>query len=204
MIIDDKIKERIAKIKELATRGVDGEKEAANLALERILKKYNVNPAEVDHITKKRYSFKYSSKLDFELFCQLLHYFFRGEEFDLERHTYGTREISGRFNYLDYVTISCTYEYFKRHMRKEWDKFAKASIKRKRKAKTKNQIREDLQGIFFSQYIMRSRIVHEDQIHERDLSEISQTEMDHMGKIADIEGGSYHIQVEKETLKLTE
>lgn len=202
MQIDDKIRERIAKIRELATRGIEGEKDAANIALEKLLKKYNINPVEVDEITKKQYFFKYATGLDQLLFMQLLHYFFKGVDFKVYKHTYAKREMSLRLEYLDYITLSCSYEYFKRHMSQEWRKFSTDEIRKKRKTKTKNKLRADLQQVFFTQYIIASGIYHPEQRKEIGIDEMSPTQLEHYRKLMNIEGGQYHSQVEKETLKI--
>lgn len=200
--IDDKIRDRIAKIRELATRGIDGEKDAANIALEKLLKKYNINPSQVDEITKKQYFFKYATELDMRLFVQLLNYFFKGVVFQVYKHTFGKREMSIRLEYLDYITISCSYEYFKRHMSQEWRKFSAEEIAKKRKAKTKNKLRGELQDVFFNQYVIASGIYHPEQKKEIGIDEMSETQLEHYRKLMNIQGGQYHNQVEKETLKI--
>lgn len=200
--IDDKIRERIAKVQALVNGGIDGEKQAAKVQLDKLLKKYNINPAQVDEITKKQYYFKYATELDKSLFSQLLTYFFKGVEFKVYLHTYNKKELSVRLDYLDYITISCSYEYFKRHMNQEWKKFSAESLKRKRTNKTKNKLRGDLQDIFFSQYIIKSRIYHPEQVKNRQYGEMSKTELDHYKNLQQIQGGQYHTQVEKETLRI--
>ncbi|EPL7677463.1 hypothetical protein RG089_000598 [Elizabethkingia anophelis] len=200
--IDDKIRERIAKVQALVNGGIDGEKQAAKVQLDKLLKKYNINPAQVDEITKKQYHFKYATELDKSLFSQLLNYFFKDIEFQVYLHTGNKKELSVRLDYLDYITISCSYEYFKRHMNQEWKKFSEESLKRKRTNKTKNKLRADLQDIFFSQYIIKSRIYHPEQVRNRQFGEMSKTELDHYRNLQQIQGGQYHAQVEKETLKI--
>jgi hypothetical protein len=202
MNIDDKIRERIIKIQQLANRGFDGEKDAADIALKKLLKKYNISPSQVEEITKKQYFFKYATELDIKLFLQLLTYFFKDQNFEIYKHTAGKREISLRLQYLDYITISCSYEYFKRHMSHEWKKFSSNEIKRKRKIKTKNKLRADLQKVFYDQYIIRSGIFHPEQVYQLDVSEFSPAHHAYYDKIDKIKGGTYHKQVEKERLKI--
>ncbi|SHK69359.1 hypothetical protein [Epilithonimonas mollis] len=202
MTIDDKIRDRIAKVQALVTRGVDGEQIAAKTQLDRLLKKYNINPAEVNEITKKQYFFKYATELDKQLFLQLMHYFFKDHQIQFYLHTGGKKEISARLEYLDYITISCSYEYFKRHMSQEWKKFSADSLKKKRKAKTKNALRADLQGIFYSKYIEASRIYHPEQMKKKTVSEMTKTELENYHRLQEVQGGQYHSQVEKETLKI--
>lgn len=202
MTVDDKIKDRISKIQALVTRGVDGEQVAAKTQLDKLLKKYNISPAEVDEITKKQYFFKYASELDKQLFLQLMHYFFKGHQIQFFLHTGGRKEISARLEYLDYITISCSYEYFKRHMRQEWEKFSADILKRKRKAKTKNALRADLRGMFYAKYVQESRIYHPEQLKQKLPSEMTKAELEHYNRLQQVQGGQYHSQLEKETLKL--
>ena len=202
MTIDDKIRDRIAKVQALVTRGVDGEQVAAKTQLDKLLKKYNINPAEVDEITKRQYFFKYATELDKQLFLQLMHFFFKDHQIQFFLHTVGKKEISARLDYLDYITISCSYEYFRRHMSQEWKKFSADSLKRKRKTKTKNQLRAELQAIFYSKYIESSRIYHPEQMKKKLPSEMTKTELEHYYKLQEVKGGQYHSQVEKETLKI--
>ncbi|WP_312083589.1 hypothetical protein [Epilithonimonas hominis] len=202
MSIDDKIRDRIEKIQALVTRGVDGEQVAAKTQLDKLLKKYNINPAEVDEITKKQYFFKYATELDKQLFLQLMHFFFKDHQVELYLHTYGKKEISAKLEYLDYITISCSYEYFKRHMSQEWKKFSADSLKRKRTTKTKNALRADLQGIFYSKYIEASKIYHPEQMKKKLPEEMTATELEYYHRLQQVQGGQYHSQLEKETLKI--
>lgn len=71
------IKDKISKVLELTNRGVEGEKEAAKIALERLMKKYNVSDEELEKIHLKRYVFKYKTQLDINLFVQLISFFLK-------------------------------------------------------------------------------------------------------------------------------
>lgn len=60
----ESIIEQIKKVKELAERGVDGEKENAKILLDKLLKKWNISIDELVDVEKIEYKFKY--KTDFE------------------------------------------------------------------------------------------------------------------------------------------
>lgn len=201
--IDDKIRDRIAKVQALVNQGVDGEKLAAKTQLEKLLKKYNINPAEVENITKKEYFFKYATQNDIDLFMQLVSYFvYKTDGFRVYKNTYKGKELSIKLDYLDYVTLSCAYEYFKRHMNIEWKKFSADLLKKKRTAKTKTLLRNELQKVFYHQYIIKSGIYHPEQVKEKKIEDMSQVELENYNRLLNIEGGKYHQQVEKETLKI--
>src|SRR5690606_26327674 len=153
---NDKIKDRLAKVLELVNRGSEGEKQNAQMALERLMKKYNISMEELETIHLKMYRFKYATSLDLKLFQQLLAYYFRDKDFTVYKDTFYKKEIVIELEYLDYVTLSASYEYFRRHMNSQWKKFSSAALKRKRKAKTKAKLREELYDLFYSQYIIKS------------------------------------------------
>ena len=146
----DEIKNKIAKVYELVKRGEQGERQAAEKALDRLLKKYNLSAGEVAKIHLKMYKFKYTSDLDKMLLCQLLTYFFEGKYKKYTLYTGDVREIGIEMEYLDYVQVECTYEYFKRHMNQQWREFALPLVKKKRTTKTKNKRRKELQDVFLA------------------------------------------------------
>lgn len=59
-MIEEKLKNKLLKLYELAKRGVDGEKVAASLALDRMLKKYGLTLSDIDSDTPKERRYKYT------------------------------------------------------------------------------------------------------------------------------------------------
>lgn len=189
-------REKIAKIYELVQRGAtDGEKKAAEIALNKLIKKFNISDEYLEKIKLKKYEFKYSTILDLKLFMQLHSYFFKGKDFKAERRTIGTKSIICSFEYLDYIVIMTAYEYFKRHMNKEFKKVCVPLINKCRSTKTKNKRRQELQGKFFSRYVIKSKIYHQEELTSLDYSKLSKKEIEDIERLMKIEGGNYHTQL---------
>lgn len=194
--MDNQLKDKISKIYELVKRGAtEGEKSAAELALNKLLKKHNLTEEFIKTMHLKEYEFKYATNLDLELFKQLHQYFFEGRAFEASSSTLGGKTIYISFEYLDYVLFSSAYEYFKRHMNAEFKRHCVPLIKKCRSTKTKNARRVKLQDIFFSQYIMKSKIYHQRQIGKIDVSTLSEKELADRQRLQQIQGGSYATQV---------
>ena len=65
--MDDKKKQLLNKLKALAERGVGGEKETAQRKLKKLMKKYDVEEADLSDEKKENFEFKYKNK--FENYC---------------------------------------------------------------------------------------------------------------------------------------
>jgi hypothetical protein len=188
--------DKIAKICELVKNGAtEGEKNAAQTALDKLLKKYNLNSDYIDTISERNYEFKYATNLDLQLFMQLHDYFFKGKSFKAQRRTMSQKRIIIALEYIDWVTISCAYEYFKPHMNKEFRKICIPAIKKCRSAKTKNARRKELQESFFGFYVVKSKIVHESQLKKVDPTKMSAKELADFVRLQAIEGGQLTNQV---------
>lgn len=189
----EEIRQKIAKVYELVKRGVEGEQQAAEKALERLLKKYNLSAEEIEKIHLKMYRFKYSSELDKRLLFQLLYYFFENKYNSHTLYTGDVREVGIKMEYLDWVQVECAYEYFRRHMNQQWKEFALPLVKKKRTTKTKNNRRKELQAVFFSKYILKSKIYHEKQLS--DGRNPTEKELVDLCALNGVQGGTYNNQV---------
>jgi hypothetical protein len=188
--------EKLAKIYELVKNGAtDGEKNAAQIALDKLLKKHNLNSDFIDTIKERNYEFKYANNLDLQLFIQLHHYFFKGKQFKAQRRTMSQKRIIIALEYIDYITISCAYEYFKPHMNKEFRKICLPAIKKCRSTKTKNARRMELQTKFFGRYVVESNIYHKENLEQIDISKMNAKEYADFMRLQDIEGGQFNTQV---------
>lgn len=194
--MDNQLKDKLYKIYKLVQNGAtSGEKDAAEIALNKLLEKHNLTEEFIKTMHLKEYSFKYATKLDLDLFIQLYDYFFEGKEFNASKSTIGGKTIYVSFEYLDWVLFSSAYEYFKRHMNAEFKKHCVPLIKKCRTTKTQNARRAKLQEIFFGQYVMKSKIYHEKQIAQIDLSKLSEKERADRERLKQIQGGYYATQV---------
>ena len=191
--MNDKVKEKIAKVYELVKRGIAGEQQSAEKMLKKLLEKYNIPEAELDSIGEKEYYFKYASNLDEWLLIQLIKYFFKEKNYKLYRiKDSGVKEISIQMSYLDWVTLDSAYGYFKPHLNQQWRKHGLPIVNRCRTTKTKNKRREAMQATFFSLYIIRSGIYRPEQITSNPLSE---EEKKQFNMLYGVEGGKYNQQV---------
>ena len=189
-------KDKITKIYELVKRGAtEGEKQAAEIALNKLLKKFNLTDEFLATIHLREYEFKYATQLDLDLFQQLHLYFFKERKFEASKSTLGRKSIFINFEYIDWVLFSTAYEYFKRHMNLEFKKFCVPLIKKCRTNKTKNARRVELQKVFFSQYVIKSKIYHEHQIEKIDTSKLTDKQYNDRQRLESIEGGVYNTQV---------
>ena len=205
-MMNTEIKDKIAKVLELANRGVDGEKDAAKTALNRLMKKYNLSDEDLSKIKLTMYYFKYKTNLDKMLFGQLVNYFFKDQNFTIYQNNLRGKDLNIEMEYLDYVTLSCSYEYFRAHAAKQFNEFCLPHVKRCRSTKTKNAKRAELQDAFFSRYVIASKIYHPEQLEKVDYAEMTSKEAEASHKRAqlldNVTGGQYHTLVAKETLQI--
>ena len=189
------VKDKIAKVYELVNKGVQGEKEAAKKALDRLMKKYNLTEIDIKTIHLKEYGFKYSNKMELKLLIQLHKYFLPEKKVSAFRDTWGKKELVLKLEYIDFITMEMAYEYFRRHMNSQFKSICLPEINRCRKLKTKNKRRQELQDLFFSQYVLKSKIYNPDQLKKVDLSKLSDKEYHDRMKLEKVKGGIFHNQV---------
>ena len=191
--MNEKVKDKIAKVYELVKRGVAGEQESAEKMLNKLLEKYNISENELNSIDEKKYYFKYASNLDEWLLIQLIEYFFKEKKYNLYRiKNSGVKEIAIQMPYLDWVTLDSAYGYFKPHLNQQWRQHGLPIVNRCRTTKTKNKRREAMQETFFSLYIIRSGIYHPEQKKSKSLTE---EEIKRLSILYGVEGGKYNQQV---------
>lgn len=187
---------RLAKVYELVKRGAtEGERAAASNALDKLMDKFNVTIEQLNSIDKNRYSFKYSNKMEMWLMIRLVHVLLHDETIidEARKVTGSVREIKMYLKYLDWVTIESAYEYFRRHMKAEWNRTCAPIVDRCRKAKTKAKKREELQPVFFNRYVFASKLY--DQKDLKNVVAMSEKESGLAVAIGKLEGGQYNKQV---------
>ena len=191
--MNEKVKDKIAKVYELVKRGVAGEQESAEKMLNKLLEKYNISENELNSINEKEYYFKYASNLDEWLLIQLIEYFFKEKNYKLYRiKNSGVKEIAIQMPYLDWVTLDSAYGYFKPHLNQQWRKHGLPVVNRCRTTKTKNKRREEMQETFFKLYVARSGIYRPEQKISKSLTE---EEIKRLTMLYGVEGGKYNQQV---------
>jgi len=195
--MNESIIEKLKKIKNLVSQGsTPGERAAAEAAFEKLCKKYNLDDKTIDHEARKEYIFKYGSFIEFHLIGTLLYFFtgtvdhtYKVSSF-LDRGSYqqrGTNAVFSLLTYEQYIEVKCAWEYFRRHMKREYKKV----YTRKIKSKTK---REQFNRTFISQYTIKSGLIKPEM-----LVQVKATKQ--LRDIHDsIEGGKYNRQIDSNKL----
>lgn len=201
----DQIRNRIAKIYELVKRGsTEGERRAAQKALDKLIAKYNLEDLDIAGISKKEYAFTYTSILEEKLMIAIMEYFLEERYRETFDSAYKTnwddkklrrcKQIRIKLEYLDWVTVDSAYEYFRRHMKSQWNKTCAPIIKRCRKAKTRNTKREELYQPFIIRYLYMSKLVDESRIERTPIT--SKAEAQRAAAVRGVQGGQYSTQVQ--------
>lgn len=125
------------KLRELALRGSDGEREAAQEALDMVLKKYNLSLEEVDDEQPKDFEFRYHGDEELGLLRQISYKVF-GEKGRVHR----MRFVASQRLCRNTVGITCTeaqrieidflFDFYKRLYQKEKEIFFRAFIEKHR------------------------------------------------------------------------
>jgi hypothetical protein len=192
----EEIRNKLAKVYALVKQGAtEGEQQAARKALDRIIERYKIDPADLDQVDLKEYRFKYSTKLEFWLFQRLVSFFTPDALEGARYSTFGVREFILKMNYMDWVTLESSYEYFRRHMKLQWQKVCAKEVKRCRKTKNRNKRKAQLQEEFLQLYLIASRLYNEKELCARDLSKMTNKQLNDLRKMQGIEGGQYNRQM---------
>ncbi len=180
------LKHKLDKIAALVRAGAtEGEKQAAEQALNRLLKKYDLE--DYDPLAMQEYRFKYSRDIDKSLFFQICKKLIDTSP-ELYRDTYRVKEIIVKLHYEDYVVVDAAYAYFKKHMHQQYRKTMLPLINRKRKASTRAKLRRELNPYFLGCYLKLSGLVDDSDL----LTKVSSEDTSF---VMNIEGGKYHSQI---------
>lgn len=191
--MNELIKDKLQKVIALVNAGAtDGEKQAANEALNRLIKKYNISPEIMANIELKKYAFSYKTEIDMNIFVQVAKILV-GKRDGFYKDTWRTRKIECELTYEQWVTIDCAYEYFRRHAAAQWKKIALPELAKCRKAKTRNKKREQLQRIFLTNYLQRSGLVEATDL--RAVTVNSEQDWKNQALMNGVEGGEFKKQV---------
>jgi len=192
------LKDKISKVYELVNNGgTDGEKAAAKLALNRIMKKYNIDESELANIGYSQYFFSYKTVLDIALFNRLITVFTNLST----DHVGSTNWHNGKpckkifiiMYYVDWIAIECSYEYFRRHMANQWKITCADVLNRCKKAKTKAAKRQELLKPFLTEYFIKSNLFKDGELVKKAVT--SQKKANARMMMNNVEGGKYNKQV---------
>lgn len=192
--MDNAIKSKIEKIYALVNHGIEGEKEAAKKALDRLMKKYNIDEEYVKTIHIKLYYFTYSHELDKSLFQRLIEHLLK-KDLQLYISTLGQRAVGAKLEYMDWVTLECAYDYFKKHMKTEYKRLVTPQLNRCRTAKSKRSKKVILDSIFFSNYVIASKLYEDHELTSLNHSKMTQEQRKQRASLTGVQGGTYNQQV---------
>lgn len=196
-MITPEIKQKLSKVYALVNRGsTEGEKAAAQKALEKMLEKYQLEGIDLEELARNRYHFTYTTNMEIKLMEAILNVLIEDNNWGKDA-SYGRNRLNVSLTYLDYVTVSAAYGYFRKHMKAEWNKVCAKQIKRCRTAKTRNAKRAELQAEFLIRYKYHSGLYRPGEIKckEVDPETLSAAEIKRRLAMAGIEGGQYTTQV---------
>ena len=190
------LRDKLAKIYALVQHGgTEGEKAAAKNQLDKMLKKYNLEGVDLDKIDQTFYEFYYSSKIEDELFLIILS---KTLTVRLRRciHYRKSRAYRIELTHLEWVEVSCAYEYFRRHMKAQWNAICIPEIKKKRTAKTRNARRAELQNSFSARYFYLSGLLGDDEVKIYDVDPRDKKAIEDAAKLSNVKGGKLTKQVQ--------
>ncbi len=146
-------------------------------------------------LEQRTFKFKYSTMLEICLLERLIEIFLNGEVHEASYGGWGVKEVNLTTTYVNYVVLSASYEYFRRHMKKEYNRIVMPELRRCRKAKTRNKRRAELSPIFFTKYAIQSKLYRPEELTKTDTSKMSDKEIQDRYKMMNLKGGEYKTQV---------
>lgn len=116
------------KLYELAVRGSDGEREAAQAALDKVVKKYGISLDTLDDTRPEQYHFKYHGEDERKLFAQIAYkvigesgHVYTLKNPDTNRHRKSV--IGVECTAAQYIEIELLFDFYKRLYEKEKEDF---------------------------------------------------------------------------------
>lgn len=189
----ESITEKLSKVYALAQHGAtEGERAAAKQAMDRIMKKHNLDQRVLNDLDRKQYTFTYSTELELLLLTRIMMMMVPNAIQDSSRMK---KKVHSMLRYVDYITIECAYEYFRRHMKQEYNRVLLPVLKKCRKSKTKTARRKQLGSIFFTNYVAASNLFKEGEIKMIGVDEISEKEYRDRQLMRGIQGGTFNRQL---------
>lgn len=187
------IRSKLEKIYELVNWGAtEGERAAAKKALDRIIDKHNITEDELDSINLKNYVFKYATNIEMHLLGAILLVLVTD---GLKNSSRGNKRVNSKLNYMDWITVESAYEYFRRHMKKEWNWVCVPELNKCRKPKTRREKRAKIEEIFLTEYLVKSKLYKEEYLSSVEVKNNAEYEARLL--MMNVEGGQYNRQLNR-------
>lgn len=134
-MVDQKKLDILKKLRELAERGVGGEKEGAQKTLERLMKKYNIQEGDLSEDVEEDHDFRYRNEYEKLLLRQLFYKIV--PEYKKKAYTYrcgrGSRTTLGvSCTKAQALQIQIEYDFYRALWKEEVDFFMDAFIQKHR------------------------------------------------------------------------
>jgi hypothetical protein len=128
---DDSIISLLKKIKALADRGVNGEREAAKAKLAALLKRYNIKPEDLlTETDRQEWPFKFANEDELDVLCHCYNTIRPSEDDQIHfKRTRRTRLAWFDLNKLELADLMAMWAHHRRHFRSERKKLT-ANLKR--------------------------------------------------------------------------
>jgi hypothetical protein len=184
--MDQEIKNRLSKIYALADQGAtEGERAAARAAVDRLVKRYRITADQLREIGRSSYTFVCVNRMHESLICAITAHFsgeWKEKLYKASRINRG--KIFAVLTYLEWIEITAAYEYFRRHMAKEW-LHVRQTMKLKRGAKF-----DRVKTTFVSAYLIASGLV-----KNEDMQTIDKPTKEMLAVYNNTTGGKYNRQL---------
>jgi len=192
------LKDKVAKVYQLVNHGAtEGERNAAKNILTQLLKKHNIDEAQLSSLLLNEYVFKYSTKQDLILLQQLMKLLVP-TAFENSKRTNFYKGVRGKFivsrlTYSDFITLDCNYQYYRLHMTTEWKKICLPQINKYKKVASKVATRNVLLPLFINDYFIKSGLYLPETLKKVTIT--NKKEIQHHELMKQVSGGKYHTQV---------
>jgi hypothetical protein len=116
---------KIKKLAALASQGLEGEKEAAAMLLDRLMIEYGITDADLEEETTALEWFKYKDDLQKQLLCQVL-YMVMGDGKTYKRKDGRGKMMAVYCTAAERIEIEIAFDFFNRAMMEELERFFEA------------------------------------------------------------------------------
>lgn len=126
----ERLLEKIRRVQALAERGVDGEKESATTVLERLMKQYGIDEAEISEERREKAWFRYKTELERKLLIQVIYTVTGKVGFGCVGAYTGRKrkEVGIECTAAERLEIEISFEFYNAAMQKELERFYSAFL----------------------------------------------------------------------------
>lgn len=164
--IPQQLVDKLQKIQALIDNGINGEKDAAKIAFDRLIAKYNLSSDDLLDVNLCEQVFSYYYELEINLF-KFIYKMIVGisiKESNAEIYRVDKRSFKVKMTKLDAIACFAAYEYFRHHFAKQLKPLLKAFNANKLKAGDKaarRNARKIIKDNFYINYVISSGLANQ-------------------------------------------